>query len=131
MASKDTDVLVMLLAHFSNMQCEHLWMRSGTAKQHKYIPIRETFNNLPRGAAGSLSAFHALTGCDTTSFFVNIRKKTAWKIFKESHHLLSDLGVGSLRDYTIKSAEKFVCRMYGIQKSDSTNSARHLLFSKT
>ena len=130
-ASKDTDVLVMLLAHFPNMQCEHLWMRSGTAKQRKYIPIRETFNNLPRGAAGSLLAFHALTGCDTTSFFVNIGKKTAWKFFKESHRLLSDLGVGSLRDDTIKSAEKFVCRMYGIQKSDSTNSARHLLFSKT
>ena len=60
-----------------------------------------------------------------------LEKKTAWKIFKESHRLLSDLGVGSLRDDTIKSAEKFVCRMYGIQKSDSTNSARHLLFSKT
>ena len=49
-SSKDTDVLVMLLAHFPNMQCEHLWMRSGTAKQHKDIPIRETFNNLLRGA---------------------------------------------------------------------------------
>ena len=34
-ASKDTDV------HFPNMQCEDLWMRSGTAKQRKYIPIRE------------------------------------------------------------------------------------------
>ena len=80
-ASKDTDVLVMLLARFPNMQCEHLWMRIGTAKQHKYIPIRETFNNLPRGAAGSLSAFHALTGCDTTSFFVNIGKKTSMENF--------------------------------------------------
>ena len=52
-ASQDTDVLVMLLAHFPNMQCEYLWMRSGTAKQQKYIPIRETYNNLPTDAAES------------------------------------------------------------------------------
>ena len=81
-------------------------MRSGTAKQWKYIPLRETYNNLPTGAAESLVAFHALTGCDTTSFFVNTEKRTAWKILKESHHLLSDLGVGDLSDDTIKSAEK-------------------------
>ena len=58
-------------------------------------------------------------------------EKTAWKIFKESYNLLSDLGVGILRDDTIKSAENFVCRMYGIQKSDASNSARYLFFSKT
>ena len=106
-------------------------MRSGTAKQDNYILIRETFNNLRIGAAKSLLAFHALTSCDTTSFFENIGKKTAWKIFKESYRLLSNLRVGSLRDDAIKSAENFACRMHGIQKSDTTNSARYLFFSKT
>ena len=66
----------MLLAHFPNMQFEHLWMRSGTAKQCKYIPIREPFNNLRSGAAKGLLAFHALTSCDTTSFFENTGKNS-------------------------------------------------------
>ena len=115
-ASKDTDVLVMLLTHFPNMQCEYLWMRSSTAKQRKYIPIRETYNNLPTGAAESLVALHTLTGCDTTSFFVNIGKRTAWKIFKESHHLLSDLGVGDLSNDTIKSAENLFAECMAYKK---------------
>ena len=30
-SSRDTDVLLLLVSHFRCMQCEHLWMMSGTS----------------------------------------------------------------------------------------------------
>ena len=65
-SSRDTDVLLLLVSHFQRIQCQHLWMKSGTSKKRRYIPIDEVFNKLPSGSASSLLAFHALTGCDTT-----------------------------------------------------------------
>ena len=32
-SSRDTDVLVLLIAHYSKMNCNQLWMKSGTAKK--------------------------------------------------------------------------------------------------
>lgn len=75
--------------------------------------------------------FHALTGCDSTSYFANHTKRSAWKIFIEYHHLLCNLGIGVLIEDTMKSAEKFVCRMYDVHRTDSVDAARHVLFCKT
>src|SRR6218665_111098 len=36
MSSQDTDVLLLLVAHFERAQCEHLWMMSGTSKKRRY-----------------------------------------------------------------------------------------------
>ena len=46
MASRDTDVLLLLVYHFQTMSCEHLWMMCGTSKKRRYIPIGHVFNNL-------------------------------------------------------------------------------------
>ena len=32
-SSRGTDVLILLVAHFAYMQCNRLWMKSGTAKK--------------------------------------------------------------------------------------------------
>ena len=129
--SRDTDVLVLLVSHFPSAQCERLWMLSGTAKKQQYIPIDTVFNTLSQGVATKLLAYHALTGCDTTSFFVNHGKKSSWKAFMKHHQLLENLGVGELTDETIQTSETFVCRMYGVHNADSVDAARHVLFSKT
>ena len=71
-SSRDTDVLLLLVSHFQRMQCQHLWMKSGTSKKRRCIPIDAVFNKLPGGSASSLVAFHALTGCDTTSYIARI-----------------------------------------------------------
>ena len=34
-SARDTDVLLLLAAHFQRMQCSHLWMMSGTSKKEK------------------------------------------------------------------------------------------------
>ena len=40
----------------------------------------------------SLLAFHAVTGCDTTSQFTSFGIKTAWQVFKQCSHLLNKVG---------------------------------------
>ena len=56
-SSRDTDVLLLLVSHFQRMQCQHLWMKSGTSKKRRYITIDAVFNKLPSGSASSLLAF--------------------------------------------------------------------------
>ena len=130
-SSRDTDVLVLLVSHFPCVQCEHLWMLSGTGKKRQYIPIDAVFNNLPTDSAPHLLPFHALTGCGSTSYFANHTKRSSWKVFIEHHQLLNNLAIGDLTEETILSSETFVCRIYGVHKTDSVDAARHVLFSKT
>ena len=131
-SSRYTDVLLLfLVSHFQRRQCQHLWMKSGTSKKWRYIPIDAVFNKLRSGSAPSLLAFHALAGCDTTSYIANHTKRSSWKIFKEHNCLLKNLGIGELRDNTIQYSETFVCRIYNVHRTDSIDAARHLWFSKT
>ena len=58
-------------------------------------------------------AFHALTGSDTTSQFMGIGKRTAWKVFLNYPQLLSRLGMDNYPDETVlEDAEAFVCKLY-------------------
>lgn len=129
-SARDTDVLLLLVSHFPHFTCQNLWMKSGTAKKPKYIYIKDIFNKLPPQAVQSLLPFHALTGCDTTSFICSHTKHSAWKVFLKHHNLLSGLGEGELTEDKIKLAEKFVCRLYSVDHVDSVDMARYIIFSK-
>lgn len=63
-AARDTDVLVLLLAHFPKMPCSKIWMKAGTATKRKYIPIHSIVEqlSLDDSAVQDIIAFHALTG---------------------------------------------------------------------
>ena len=126
--SRDTDVLLLLLAHRTRFSSK-VWILAGTSKKPKYIPLEEVSANLPCNSSSALLPFHAITGCDSTSFFCGHSKKTAWKVFKEQFDLLSSVGDGILDAGTIASAEKFVCRMYKTL-DDSLDLARVSLFGK-
>ena len=104
---------------------------SGTTKKRQYIPIDAVFNSLPAESATSLLPFHALTGCDTTSYIANHTKRSAWKVFKEHYPLHRHVGIGELTEETLQSSETFVCRLYAGHKTDSVDAARHILFCKT
>ena len=71
---KDTDVLLLLVAHFQNMQCSNLWMMTRKSKKRKYIPVGEVYNRLPADFVSSLLPFHVLTRCDVTSYISNHTK---------------------------------------------------------
>jgi len=103
----------------------------GSSKKWRYIPTESVFSNLPKNSAPALLPFHALTGCDTTSYIVDHTKRSSWKVFKDHNKLLNNLGIGELTDETIKSSEAFVCRIYNVHQSDSVDAARHKLFCRT
>ncbi|MGH0136162.1 UNVERIFIED_CONTAM: hypothetical protein FKN15_025588, partial [Acipenser sinensis] len=66
----DTDVLVLLVAHFHKMKCKNMWMKAGTAKQRKYIPVHEIRQlSFTKPVFEALLPFHAITGCDSVSYF--------------------------------------------------------------
>ncbi|MES9881148.1 MAG: hypothetical protein ABW185_09730, partial [Sedimenticola sp.] len=129
--ARDTDVLLLLVSHFPHVQCKHLFMMAGTSKKRKYIPIDRVYHSLPQHASSSLLPFHALTGCDTTSYVSGHTKRSSWKVFKDNHELLVDLGVGELTNETAALVETFMCRIYNVSHTDSIDTARYYLFSKS
>lgn len=130
-SARDTDVLLLLVSHFTRMTSENIWMMTGTAKKRKYIPIGQVYHKLPSNSAEALLPFHALTGCDTTSYFCGHTKRSAWKTFLLHHNLLCDVGVGILTSNKIKSTEAFVCRIYGVNNVQSVDTVRRVMFEKS
>ncbi len=77
-SARDTDVLLLLLAHYDKMGCAYLYMKAGTSKAPKYFPVHEIHKLLSPDQLDTILAFHALTGCDSVSQFSGHSKKTAW-----------------------------------------------------
>ena len=127
---RDTDVLLLLLAHSARIQCDNLWMKAGTSQAKKYIPIMQVSNRFTTQTLGLLLPFHALTGSDTTSFISGHSKKTAYKIFTSHSHLLKGLGRGQLTKPKLANIEKFICLVYKMSDNiTTTDSARCALFA--
>lgn len=108
--SCDTDVLVLLTAHYPCL-CPVVWMFAGTAKKRSYVAIHKIA--ISDAKRRSLLAFHALSGCDTTSQFAGIGKTSAWKIYDCYPDML--LGLGENRELTenvLSSIETFVCKLH-------------------
>ena len=53
-------------------------MSYGTGKSHKVVPAHVFAKALGSSKSRCLPFSHALTGCDTTTFFAGHGKKTAW-----------------------------------------------------
>ena len=75
----DTAVIVILVSEFHTIQEVYpeagILIAFGTGKNIRYYHI---CGNLGRDKSCSLPAFHAFTGCDTTSSFFGKTKKSAW-----------------------------------------------------
>ena len=74
----DTDVVVLAVAAVATLSLEELWVSYGTGKGHKVLPAHLFAKALGSSKSRCLPLFHALTGCDTTSFFAGHGKRTAW-----------------------------------------------------
>ena len=72
---RDADVLLLLLYHLGQTKTE-VWMVSGTSKQQKCYPAHTIASKLDNDALENILGFHSLTGCDTTSSFSCMGKKT-------------------------------------------------------
>ena len=129
--SKDTDVLVLLISLFYKINCIELWMKAGTKKNPKFIPVHDVVNSISPTILKSLIPFHTLTGCDTTSFIAQHTKWSAWKTLLSHSHLIEHLGENdNLEDTEYKNIEKFFCILYGIPNEDNIDKVRYHLFLK-
>ena len=73
--SNDTDVVVLAIAIANTLPADQVWVTYGTGKN--VHPAHTVATSLGQKAS-VLLMFHALTGCDTVSFFGGRLKKTAW-----------------------------------------------------
>lgn len=125
-SARDTDVFLLLLAHYEKMQCEYLYMKAGTSKAPKYLPVHEIHKLLSSDQLQTLLAFHAVTGCDSVSQFSGHSKNTAWQVFLKHHTDLLGLGKGPITKEILRSTEAFIC--YGVPEVDTCDKARLKLF---
>ena len=142
----DTDIVVLstsVASRLRNYGMEELWISFGTGKDFRHIPIHELARGLGDDRSVVMPLFHAMTGCDTVSYFANIGKKTAWQrwnSFPEMTEALLMLQVAdelepeALPESACQTIEKFVVSLYdksiAIQEeAASVNASRKNLFA--
>lgn len=93
--------------------------------RHRFVPIHSIAKVLGKHVCDGLLAFHALTGCDTTSSFFKIEKKSAWQIyFKNIKDFgLQCFGKASLEESLI-AARKLVSSLYRENKCKDLDQIR-------
>lgn len=126
--SRDTDVLVLMVMHATTPE---VWLSAGTGTKPRYVPVHTIKQTLTPEILAGMPAFHALTGCDTTSRMFGTGKKTAWKVFISNIQTLVTFGTGSQAAIApqLKSAEAFVIKMYSSNSSaELTDSLRATMF---
>ena len=74
----DSDVVIIAVRPFGSLGVMELWIDFGTGKAFQHIPVHEITQTLSPEKSLSCRLFHSFTGCDTTSSFLGIGKKTAW-----------------------------------------------------
>ena len=77
-AVRNTDVLLLLLAHYGRVGCTRLYTKAGTSNATKYVAVHETRMLLYIYLVDTLLSSHAITGCNSVSQFISGHgKKTA------------------------------------------------------
>ena len=110
--SVDTDVLVLLLHHHEFLTNE-IWIQHGALSNSTFIPVHEIAAVTEAAVLQNLPAFHAITGCDSTSQLRYHTKISSWTVFLEKPTLLEDLGMENApSEKTEMSVEKFVVSLY-------------------
>ena len=132
--SPDTEVLVLRTTHFSDISCEELWFRKGVSDHHRYVPVNLLCQKLGQKLCKALPAFHALTGCDTTSAIASVGKKKAWEVLRRSEahqQSLEMVGLSPILNDTCRvKCETFICTLFpAVKKTSSTaDELRYLMF---
>lgn len=130
--SADTDVLVLAIHYQSQMtHVNEFWLETGHAmalrNNHRFIPIHTLCKLLSPKFQQILPAVHALTGCDSTSSFFGIGKKSVLKVIEANDDdMFQDLTklAGESESEALTAASKLVTRLYK-GKADSIDALRY------
>jgi len=134
--SNDTDVVVLAVSIAPLLPLDELWISYGSSKHVRNLPGHAIATSLGREKACVLPMFHALTGCDTVSFFGGRGKKSAWdvwKVFPELTHTLKALMMlpEDIDEACMGVIERFVVLLYDRTSSlRKVNEVRQELFSR-
>ena len=82
--SADTDVIVIAVSLFNQLDINKLWILKNSGNKTTYIPVHDICASLAPSTVTGLLYFHAYTGCDTVSAFSQVGKRTAWNIADDS-----------------------------------------------
>ena len=108
--SKDTDVMILLVWAYAYHEIKHEWFFK--YENEKYITISKIYSFFGRDNCLILPSFHALTGCDTTSYFFRTGKIRVFKKLlsdKEKYKLIQPLGQKKILDeISVESVKEFV-----------------------
>ena len=140
--SDDTDVLVLLL-HYTDkhMLGSCVYMHAGHTTRYinreRYIPIVNISREIGHAMCESLPAVHALTGCDTTSSFAKVGKRTVYNKLvdysKQNPSALATFGQTNDADRDVETATQFILHVYGNKEVDYTSldQLRYLMATTT
>ena len=101
-------------------------MKIGKSEKRKYVPIHDISIVQPE----NLCAFHAFTGCDSTSFFAGHSKITCLKMYKKHPELFNNLGLYPIIEAVKEDCEMFVSGVNGVDDCNSVDHARRILFAR-
>jgi hypothetical protein len=122
---RDTDVLLLLIYH--SLPHPEVWMLSAQGKNDKVYPVHQIIQRLHPDVRRNILGFHAITGCDTTSSFSGIGKRSCWKVYEKEPNLLSGVGRNGNQD----DVEEYVAKVYNSPStSGGINAARVAIFQK-
>ena len=132
--SPDTDVLLLLVRFLSSIEGDkRVFFDTGQGNKRRILSINDIVASNHEICA-ILPAFHAFTGCDTTSSFVRRGKTGPLKLLlKNQNHLevFKELGKSiDVNESTLKGLETYVCAMYGKPTYSDINKLRFDLFSQ-
>ena len=78
----DTDVVVVAIGLFDQLNVEELWIEFGNGIHLRWFPIHVYAAKLGKKMCQSLLVWFAFTGCDIVSAFHGRGKKITWNILK-------------------------------------------------
>ena len=84
-------VVILAIRLFNILGFTELWIGFGSGKNYRDIPVHEISEDLGHQKSQALPLFHALTGCDTTSAFLNYGKRSALAAWEATPNLTESL----------------------------------------
>ena len=120
--SRDTDIFVLLVHAFSIVKPTSQWFME--IDHQKHVDIGKACSYLGEEVSLRLPQFHAITGCNTTSFFFGVGKvKVLKKLIKDSskYALLDSIGkTSSLTENAHAETLKFIQTVLYSGKEEET-----------
>ena len=79
----DTNIVVLALCHFFDLDLQELWIETGTRKNPKWLPNPLYVETLHQEMYQALLFWFTLTGYDSVSMFASWRKKMASSVWQK------------------------------------------------